>query len=415
MDNVFGDVNDLEASQILWNIDRMIMDREIGENIVVMRDGSEFRLDLDPRLFFEGSSIIRTVYDPGDNMLYMHTDRSDVFGMEIPTLSSESPLNDRLIVYLDQKDWSQLSRIYHDEYHPADEPFKESTRQLMDWAKDSKIILPFSFAHLVETSKWSNYDRRYRLAITLASVSRGWQMRYPIKVWESELNRCFADRNDLMLDSSLNVFTLEGGAAQPHDLNNELMVESAGLPLAVAKASKAIVSISSYFEVALSSDSSTVNTIPDWVKMFQLITDEVNKDGIPAHKRRGIVKAMFTKDFTQYIARAAVDSGITMDSFERWYNGRFDSDMRRMKTVGMWYEIFQSKHLNATTRWEDNDLIDMMFLSCAAANADFTVAERSMSGYIQQSAKRLGRTVRISKNFNDLVAQINVCMDKGII
>ena len=38
--------------------------------------------------------------------------------------------------------------------------------------------------------------------------------------------------------------------------------------------------------------------------------------------------------------------------------------------------------LNPTTRWEPNDLIDMLYLACAAAYADGVAAERTASRYL---------------------------------
>jgi hypothetical protein len=40
---------------------------------------------------------------------------------------------------------------------------------------------------------------------------------------------------------------------------------------------------------------------------------------------------------------------------------------------------------NAGQRWEANDLVDIMFLCCAAGYADVVVGERRTIGYLRQA------------------------------
>jgi hypothetical protein len=40
---------------------------------------------------------------------------------------------------------------------------------------------------------------------------------------------------------------------------------------------------------------------------------------------------------------------------------------------------------NADQRWEGNDLVDIMFLCCAAGYADLVVGERRAIGYLRQA------------------------------
>jgi len=45
----------------------------------------------------------------------------------------------------------------------------------------------------------------------------------------------------------------------------------------------------------------------------------------------------------------------------------------------------------------------MLFLTCAAGYADYVLAERSSTSYLNQSAKRLGRSIKVYSRINDLV------------
>ncbi len=66
---------------------------------------------------------------------------------------------------------------------------------------------------------------------------------------------------------------------------------------------------------------------------------------------------------------------------------------------------------NAEQRWEANDLIDIMFLSCAAGYADVLVGERATIGYLRQAraprasavlaARSPGRSTLCSRSSRD--------------
>jgi hypothetical protein len=49
-------------------------------------------------------------------------------------------------------------------------------------------------------------------------------------------------------------------------------------------------------------------------------------------------------------------------------------------------EITHIRLRNPQDAWVENDLIDMLFLSCAAAYADFVVAERKATHLLRQAS-----------------------------
>jgi len=51
-------------------------------------------------------------------------------------------------------------------------------------------------------------------------------------------------------------------------------------------------------------------------------------------------------------------------------------------------EITKIRLRNPQDTWTENDFIDMLFLSCAAAYADFVVAERKATHMLRQAARQ---------------------------
>ncbi len=96
---------------------------------------------------------------------------------------------------------------------------------------------------------------------------------------------------------------------------------------------------------------------------------------------------------------------MTLIEFESWLNVYVEPEIDSMPSLGLFKGIYEDKRLNSTTRWEMNDLHDMMFLSCGAGYADYVVAERSLTGYVSQAARRLRRTTRIFPCISDLFNQ----------
>lgn len=183
-----------EASELLADIESMVMDRATSSAWIVMTDGTAVRGPLEPSPFSPSSTIIRTRYVPSVNRLFMETNRGDTIETELPTLKSPAPRGGRPVVYLDQRDWSLLAKVLYEPERVRTDRERDAAAHLIALARARKIILPMSFAHLGETSKWSVTDRRYHLALTLTQLSRGWQMRYPIDVWQHELHETFASR-----------------------------------------------------------------------------------------------------------------------------------------------------------------------------------------------------------------------------
>jgi hypothetical protein len=76
------------------------------------------------------------------------------------------------LVYLDQNKWIDLSRAY---YKRVDgEKYTQTLAKVQKAVAKNTAILPLSAAHIIETQKITDIDRRKRLAKVMVEISKGW-------------------------------------------------------------------------------------------------------------------------------------------------------------------------------------------------------------------------------------------------
>ncbi len=92
-------------------------------------------------------------------------------------------------MYLDRNHWIGLAQLL---YKPAKLRTSEvePARRVTEMARAQQIILPLSGAHLVEAAR-SDGRRRRDLAHTMLELSRGWQMRSPLRIRDDEIQAAF--------------------------------------------------------------------------------------------------------------------------------------------------------------------------------------------------------------------------------
>jgi hypothetical protein len=84
----------------------------------------------------------------------------------------------------------------------------------------------------------------------------------------------------------------------------------------------------------------------------------------------------FVQDLGHGLKDAAQRSGWTMAELESWTEARADEEFAEVPYLGLRREITHARLVNVDDRWHEHDLVDMLFLPCAAAYADFVVCEK---------------------------------------
>ena len=83
------------------------------------------------------------------------------------------------------------------------------------------------------------------------------------------------------------------------------------------------------------------------------------------------------------VARAAKVSPEAV--FDRLADDDDDDPVSRMPFLGQMRQMLFARMRNSHQRWEANDLVDIIFLCCAAGYADLVVGERRTIGYLRQA------------------------------
>ena len=367
-----------------------------------MKEAS-FRVDRP--LFPSGSPILSLDYFPMLNSALFTTTRNENIAIELPSVSDSAPLRNRSVVYLDQKDWSSLAKLRHEPKSVSPPAERDAAKEIIELAKRNKIILPMSAGHLSETCKWTNDRRRYNLALTILQFSRGWQMCDPLTVRRSELRGSLLTSRNAD-PSPLPVFTLAPDAlhaGRSREITTaEIGIEGERERLAL----NALTSITATIDILLDVNPIEVAPTPGWVQKFQEFTNWLSTQSLISDQKRKRIEISVLSDTSIEVAKEAHAIGLTSDEMRIWLEKRARSEIRSMPTLGLFTEVLQQKHLNPGTNWMPNDLVDLMYLTCAAAYADYVVGDNSQISQVEQALKRLGRPRNVYRNLRDLVTAL---------
>lgn len=391
--------------QLLSHITSMTMDRLTSTGTIVTTDGDSisFPLQFEPD---PDGAIRRLTYAGRSNQLILETYRGDSIPVEIPLPRDAGLFPSCPVVYLDQKDWSLLANVCFEPERVSSSEERAAAEQLISLAQEEKIVLPMSLGHMGETAKWTNEERRYRLGLTVARLSRGWQMRHPLDIRASEIRRSFANRLGHDAPTDHVVFTLDPCAAEATSTSSQYLASHAELGQAIGYLAESLTCISAYFEAILHSEAVPMGSVSGWVESNQEYTRWLEGTAWSSAKKRKSIWGRLLGDLGSEITQVAYKSGISPEDLDIWLAYPIAEEAQSLPSLSIFCEMYQDKHLNSKTIWNSNDLIDMMYLSCAAAYADFVIGERSLVSYARQAARRLDRKMSLHSRMTDLVKEL---------
>lgn len=382
------------------------MDRVNSTATFLRSDGKEATLPLPSATREPTSAIARMTWALGPALLQFETTGGDQIVAELPQTTDLAPRRNRLVIYLDQNHWSTVANTIHAPEKVRVQAEREAAQHIIDLALARKIILPMSAAHLSETCKWTDKDARYRLALTILQLSAGWQMRDPLDVRRFELRKSFVARFKHFELSQPAVFTLEPDAVHGDSRGVRRYEPSEDLPKEAAFAVRALTCVSGNFDVMLDSEPVEMGESPGWVDKLQRFTGWMACEPRDPGRRRQRTNLMFITDLGRELAEEAHRAGITPEEMSEWTRHCSDTDISELPSLGLFREVLHEKLLNPGTRWETNDVTDLMYLPCAAGYADHVVGENSLTAQMEQGLRRLGRTAKVDRRLTDLANAI---------
>ena len=127
--------------------------------------------------------------------------------------------------------------------------------------------------------------------------------------------------------------------------------------------------------------------IQGWARTHQDLSTYLAEHPAP-RDLRVVAAARTLDDLQQELAATALQVGLRIDELEqRLHPGNLVEFFQRLPFVGRVMEITHIRLRNPQDVWVEHDLIDLLFLSCAAAYADFVVAERKTTHMLRQAAR----------------------------
>ncbi len=160
-------------------------------------------------------------------------------------------------------------------------------------------------------------------------------------------------------------------------------------------------------------DAERIEPVPDagWTQANQRFSDWLDSEVRDSQQKRKLIDAFLLSDLRTEIAEEAYAAGVTLEQFRHWvFDQAALDDIRQLPGMGLFREMLHDRHLNKKTVWKANDLMDMVYLSCAAGYADFVVCERHMGSVLTQGLKRLRRPQHVFRRLRDAVPAIEAAL-----
>ncbi|RPK53516.1 hypothetical protein EES40_00630 [Streptomyces sp. ADI93-02] len=264
------------------------------------------------------------------------------------------------------------------------------------------MIVPVSSAHALETSALYN-ERRQNLAATILRISRGWQMRSPVMVRMREMKGVLSDVYSVpAAPDELDVFSLAAGA-----MDTKRRVASASdLPPGLAKLTNRLTAFSTIYDVLMNPER-VPSVVAGWHEHFNNVSRDPEFRARSSKQKSIDGRAMAVSDVLQEGVAAALSLGVPVE--ERLASvlyARIDS----MPSLRVYGDVIGHR-LKNRAKWEPNDLIDILFLGCAAAYADVVVAERTATDYLQRSWGSRDRSCPVVAKLPEAVGKLSHLLD----
>lgn len=302
------------------------------------------------------------------------------------------------VVYLDQNQWVMLAR---QQWSPKKVPVshRKGYARLTALARERAIVLPLSAAHAFETARKDGRQRR-ELATTMLQLSRGWQMRSPLKVRREELlcniAEFRADSTDLQQQPT---FTLDPDAL--FSASDYAAKESPEADLH-ARLTWAPALVETLIEDEREDDEVARAKGERWATIHAgAATRMAEADASPEEKWATARMAVLT-DLTDELAVVAATAGLDRGEWEEWL-AESEDNFASMPAIARVQQITHQRLCNPQYPWRVNDLADMHFLACAAGYADYLLAEKATSHDLRCAERRVPSGARICRAPGELV------------
>jgi hypothetical protein len=353
-----------------------------GHAVIHLADGRSASMPVNLPATGEAAGIARMVYSFADHALTLTTPGGERATMEIEPPGGTAQYAGRRVVYLDQGHWSTLARRINDPGSIAHQDGVAADK-LIGWARDRRIILALSSGHVVETTPLYG-PRRQRLALVMLELSRGWHMRNPVQVRHDEIAHVLGNASADTLDRGrLEVFTLDPDSLYAATTTTALLAP-AGLPEYLDRLCARLTAVTANFDLLMDPQRIPPEKSTGWCNQLAATGRNAQFRKLPTRQRRAAAHVLALTDAMADAPAFGLTqrSGLPPEQIAETLLQGLQERTDTMPFLRLYADALGVRLLNPTTRWEPNDLIDMLYLACAAAYADGVAAERAAAKYL---------------------------------
>ncbi|WP_143047265.1 hypothetical protein [Amycolatopsis xylanica] len=386
----------------------MVQDFEHETVELVRLDGQRIQLS-SPGTSDPYRTFLSATYDFVDRVLILNLVHGDQVEVEIGGFPDDDHRRgDRLCVYLDQNQWIKLAQYVHTP-DKLTAPERAAAETVCRWARDQRILLPLSGAHLTEiASARSRY--RNTLVPLMLELCRGWQMRSPIRVRQDELRAMFRVRQagqQTSEEARPAVFTLEPGALFGTDASPPT---GGTVPPEFAELHRRVTWVTAMYSSVLDDEPierGQADELADrWAKSLHELAVELKRNTAARENSRTVIRTRLIVDMRDDVIEAALAAGMPLERFEAWHTEEAEQDLLATPYVGTVYEATHARLRNAGDVWHGHDLNDLLYLACASAYADVVACENKAADYLARAWRSRSGGAKLVKTLPALVEHL---------
>jgi hypothetical protein len=366
-----------------------------------MDDGTIRTAPISPDLQVGWDGLARTIADLTNHELEFTLTTGESVTLSLGwSDGGDQPPKGIPIVYLDQNHWVALAQHVHapDQGRVAD---RDPAKALVALARSGAVILPLSSAHLRETAPTGKHRRD--MAMTMLELSRGWQMRNPLEVRRRELAaailgaepRCesvFTLEPNVVFDESMPVPTPSDFPPTWQELHCRIV--------------SATANVAAMLEEDDPADDPGAAERERWVNVYTAHAQSVQKRKLSPEKTRIVAHDTLLVDLREETRKAAHLANVDDTTLNAWLTDRSVSDYERAPQLRTLEDVLYHRLRNPDDHWEDHDLLDMHFLSCATGYANIVVAENKFGDYLKRARRRHPENAEVVTTLAEAVAAV---------
>jgi hypothetical protein len=378
-----------------------------GHAVIHLADGRSAAMPVNLPATGEGVGIKRMVYSFADHTLTLTTPGGERATVEVEPPGGTAQHAGRRVVYLDQGHWSTLARRIYDPGSIAHED-GFAAEKLIGWARARRIILPLSSGHVIETTPLYGVKRQ-RLALVMLELSRGWHMRNPVRVRYDEIAHVLGKASaDTVGCGRFEVFTLNPDSLYERTTTTTLL-PTAELPEYLDWLCARLTAVIANFDLLMDPQRIPPEKATGWCNQLAATGRNAQFRRLPTPRRRAAAHVLALHDamadapVIALIQHSRLPPEQTAVTLLKGLQERTDT----MPFLRLYADALGVRLLNPTTRWEPNDLIDMLYLACAAAYADVVAAERAAARYLNAAWRDRPDPCPVAPTLSELVSHLS--------